>query len=183
MPKRTFEFWGVDIEAQRGATWGDWASKLWFGAAWGPEGDVQYTAPDDEQGFLDLFYDMGIPGRIWVAHNALYDLNGINDHAQKLGHGPLPDLDYVDTCSTYHRSDFFGKKLADQAHHYRISQKGSVDRYVWEAAYMGEPWALKLVREYNMNDVDVVLQLRKCKLEDGTLRPVRRWRADGKQGR
>lgn len=179
--RASLEVWGLDIEAQRGATWGEWPARMWFGAAWGREladgyvPSIQYAAPDDEEEFANLVADLRVPGRMWVAHNASYDLAGVSNESQRQGMGPLGRVLVHDTNSTYHTSSGFPGKLADQAWHYDIEAKGSVDRYVWEAAYRREAWALEYVKEYNINDVIVVLALRRAKLQDGTLRPPKEW--------
>lgn len=171
------EVWGLDIEAQRGATWGDWPGKIWFGAAWGREGGViEYAPPRDVDAFARLLGELRQPGRLWVAHNGRYDLGGVNSWAQRFAFGgPIAPVYLHDTCRTYHDSAWFSKKLADQAWHYDITSKGAVDRYVWEAAYLGEDWALEYVREYNINDVVTVLELRRAKMADGTIRAPKLW--------
>jgi hypothetical protein len=177
VPRRVF---GIDIEARPGP-WGgkDFTFRHMLSVAAGFEGkSVSYIAP----GFLKYELERIImPLRegnlLVVAHNAKYDLSGLNGMMMKMGLEPLPPQLVCDTCADVKKHGFmFSKSLGNMAQRFGVPSKGHMSEVDWEGVYENDPEALEKLRIYNIGDVKTVLALRRVLLERGLLRPPRTWR-------
>ena len=175
----------LDIEAQHGATWGTYDGRIFFGMAakFEDSDQMRYLRPlaGDHEMMSFLEDTLLQPGIIVLAHNAKYDLPGIQGEMLRLNLGPLPPLRVIDTCNHIPKNGgMFSKSLANLAQHFGIAQKGSISRHDWEYLYRHvNLWtdpAWDQLREYNENDVEVVLQLRQAEEEAGWLGAPRLWR-------
>jgi hypothetical protein len=171
---------GLDIEAQHAATWGNqYDGRIFFGAALRfedePDG-MSYLRPHASADEMKLWIQpLYTPNVIVVAHNGTYDLTGLSGESVRLGLGPLPSVMLSDTLKHGPKvGQMFGRSLGNLCQMYGLIDKGSMSRYDWDAAYRGEQWALDKCREYNINDVDCVLELRKAML--GILSAPKVWR-------
>lgn len=174
---------GLDIETERkGSDWGTgtWKFKSMFCA------DMRFR-DEDKHRFLNFrpttkafskwLEPLRLPDILVVAHNASYDLDGINGWAIKQGLPPLPPLLVHDTCRHgYKNGGMYSKSLRYLCHEYNVKVKGGIDAWEWEQAYAGDIGTLLLVKEYNQQDVDCVLELREAMLTSGHLKPPRLWR-------
>ena len=161
----------LDIEAQHGATWGTYDGRMFFGMAarFEDEDTMFYLNPLAKFDHWAWFLGNTLlqPNIIVLAHNAKYDLPGIQGEMLRLNLGPLPPLRVIDTCNHIPKNGgMFSKSLANLAQHFGIAQKGSISRHDWEYLYRhvnlwSDP-AWDQLREYNENDVEVVLQLRQA---------------------
>jgi len=170
---------GLDIEARPGP-WGgkDFTFRHMLSLALGYSGDaISYLAP----GFLKYELERAImPLRegnlLVVAHNARYDLNGLNGMMMKLGLQPLPPQLVCDTWADVMKHGFmFSKSLGNMAQRFGVPSKGHMSEVDWERVYEGDPEALEKLKLYNCGDVSTVLALRVVLLERGILKPPRRW--------
>lgn len=178
---RTLRILGLDIEAMHGASWNStFDAKMFFGAAmrFEDETDQRYLRPGaGRTAFARWIKPLYLPDVIVVAHNASYDLGGLNGESLRLGLGILPPLLVSDPCKhTAKRGNMWSASLENMCQRYGVATKGSMSRHGWEAAYRGDPEWLERVRAYNENDVDCVLALRRAMLEAGDLRAPKTWR-------
>lgn len=178
---RSYRILGLDIEAQHAATWGNqYDGRIFFGAALRfddePDG-MSYLRPHASADELKLWMKPLLePNIIVVAHNGTYDLTGLNGESVRHGLGTLPPVMLSDTLKHGPKvGQMFGRSLGNLCQMYGLPDKGSMSRYDWDAAYRGEDWALQKVREYNMNDVDCVLDLRRAMR--GILSAPRMWKS------
>jgi hypothetical protein len=177
---RSYRYLGLDIEAQHASTWGNqYDGRIFFGAALRfedePDG-MSYLRPHaDRDDFERWVKPLHEPNIIVVAHNGTYDLTGLSGESVRLGLGPLPAVLLSDTLKHGPKvGQMFGRSLGNLCQMYGLIDKGSMSRFDWDAAYRGEEWALEKVREYNINDVDCVLELRKAMV--GILSPPKAWK-------
>jgi hypothetical protein len=140
---------------------------------------VAYLAP----GFLKmelerLIFPLREGNVLAVGHNAVrYDLPLLNGMLIKLGLEPLSPVLVSDTYLHTLKSGLaYSKSLANMAQRFGIPAKGHMSEVDWEGVYEGNPQALARLKEYNVQDVQVTLELRRVLLERGLLRPPRTWR-------
>ena len=116
-------------------------------------------------------------GLLLVAHNGRYDLNGIN--ATLIGYGlkPISPNVLCDTLKDGPKGDgWIRRDLGSMAVRYGITAKGSIDQATWDLAHNGDRAAQRLVKIYNMNDVDVCLDLQAEMARLGHLSRPQMWR-------
>lgn len=178
-PVETFLVY-FDVEAQHGATWGEYHGRIFFGAALQVEGgEIEYLPPrSSPRKFAKFFEPLRDPGAIVVAHNASYDLQSVSGESVRLGFGKLPALRVSDTCKDVFAGSMYGKSLDDLAAMMGLPEsKGHMGRFAWEAAYRGEKWALEKLEAYNRRDVELLPDLRAALIERKLLtRPYGLWR-------
>jgi len=116
-------------------------------------------------------------GLLLVAHNGRYDLNGIN--ATLIGYGlkPIAANALSDTLKDGPKGDgWIRRDLGSMAVRYGITAKGSIDQATWDLAHNGDRAARRLVKIYNLNDVDVCLDLQAEMARRGHLSRPKMWR-------
>ena len=174
---------GLDIESKRkGSDWGSgtyqFRDLICADMRFDDEKTHRFLPFDFTPQQLDVWADpLRSPGLLLVAHNGRYDLNGINATLIGLGLLPLSPNLLSDTLKDGPKGDgWIRRDLGSMAARYGIRAKGSIDQAEWEAAYAGDRTMRAKVMNYNMTDVDCVLELRVAMLRRGHLRPPRVWR-------
>lgn len=115
-------------------------------------------------------------GLLLVAHNGRYDLNGVNATLVGRGLAPLAPNILSDTLQDGPSGDgWIRRDLGSMALRYGISAKGSIDQATWDLAHAGDRAARALVKAYNCNDVDVVLELQAKMAQLGHLGRPKMW--------
>lgn len=171
---------GLDIEAKRkGSDWGDYPKRNLLCADMRFEdGGPHRFLPFDfsTKRFEEWVAPLREPGILVVAHNAPYDLPGVNGWCLKLGLEPLPPIMVHDTLKdTFKSGAMIHRNLGAQAAQYGVMAKGSIENWQWDLASEGHRYWREKVREYNEADVDVVLALRQAMLKQGHLKPPTLW--------
>jgi len=117
------------------------------------------------------------PGLVLVAHNGRYDMRGINATLVGYGLAPLVPNILCDTLKDGPKGDgWIRRDLGSMALRYGIKAKGSIDQATWDLAHNGDRAARALVKIYNCQDVDVVLELQAAMAKRGHLGRARMWK-------
>lgn len=173
---------GVDIEAKRlGSDWGSgrWMFKEMLCAAMRFEDETKasFLPFDFTPKQLDRWVEPLRGNILAVAHNGLYDIDGVHGTLIALGLDGLPPVLLSDTLKLGPKTGGWARRdLGSMAARYGITAKGSISNSEWDLAHSGDQHIRDLVRAYNENDVDVVLELRRAMLAKGHLRAPRIWR-------
>lgn len=172
---------GLDIETERkGSDWGDWGFKNFFCGDIREDGRKGHAfsgfRPDDSK-FGDWADELRRPNTLVVAHNAAFDLDGVNGELTRRGLEPLPPLLVSDTLKHGTKAGkMHYRTLASLCDQYGVEAKGSISSADWDKAYAHDYDALSLVKEYNVLDVVCVLALRRAMIDRGHLKAPKMWR-------
>lgn len=116
-------------------------------------------------------------GLLVVAHNGRYDLVGVNATLVERGLRPLAANVLSDTMRDSPKLAGWGRRdLGSMALRYNIAAKGSVGNGLWDLAHNGDRAARAHVKNYNQQDVDVVLLLQAKMARLGHLGRPKVWR-------
>ena len=179
----SLRFLGVDIESKRKGS--DWSSgsysfrDLICADLRFSDETLHHFLPFDfsvEQ--LDRWAaPLRLPNLIIVAHNGRYDLRGINATLVGFGLEPLVPNLLCDTLKDGPKGDgWIRRDLGSMAVRYGIKAKGSISSAEWDLAHAGDRAVRALVKTYNQNDVDVVLDLQAVMAKRGHLAAPKVWR-------
>lgn len=174
---------GIDLESKRkGSDWGSGSFSYRDLIC----GDLRFS---DEQTHRSLPFDftreqldrwaapLRDTGLLIVAHNGRYDLRGVSATLVGYGLEPIAPNFLSDTLRDGPRGDgWILRDLGSMAVRYGVPAKGSIDKATWERAYSGDRRARALVKNYNRQDVDVVLKLQSVMARRGLLAQPKIWR-------
>ena len=173
---------GLDVESKRKGS--DWGSTFSFrdlicaDLRFAKETTHRFLPFDFTKEQLDKWAaPLRQEGLLLVAHNGRYDLNGVN--ATLIGYGLAPLVPNV-LCDTLKDGPRGGgwirRDLGSMSVRYGIQAKGSIDQATWDLAHNGDRAARALVKIYNCQDVDVVLELQAAMAKRGHLGRARMWK-------
>jgi hypothetical protein len=174
---------GLDIESKRKGS--DWSSGSYSfrdlicaDLRFADESNHHFLPFDFTKEHLDRWVEpLRSPNLIVVAHNGRYDLRGVN--ATLIGYrlAPLVPNLMSDTLKDGPKGDgWIRRDLGSMAQRYGIKAKGSIDQATWDLAHNGDRAARALVKAYNLNDVEVCLELQKVMARLGLLSAPKVWR-------
>lgn len=173
---------GLDVESKRkGSDWGtgpySFRDLICADMRFADEKTHRFLPFDFSISQLDRWAEpLRSPDLVLVAHNGRYDLYGVNATLIGRGLAPLSPNVLCDTLKDGPRGDgWIRRDLGSMAVRYGIRAKGSIDQAVWDLAHAGDRAARALVKAYNQNDVDVVLELQAAMAKRGDLGPPKVW--------
>ena len=174
---------GIDIESKRkGSDWGSgsyhFRDLICADLRFADEPAHHFLPFDFSAEQLDRWAQpLRLAGLLIVAHNGVYDLRGVNATLVGLGLAPLSPNLLCDTLKHGPKGDgWIRRDLGSMAVRYGVPAKGSIDQATWDLAHAGDRRARALVKTYNQNDVDVVLQLQAVMTRRGHLAAPKAWR-------
>jgi len=116
-------------------------------------------------------------GLLIVGHNVKYDMVGVNATLVERGLKPLAANVISDTMRDSPKLAGWGRRdLGSMALRYKVAAKGSVGNGIWDLAHNGDKAAQAHVRDYNLQDVDTVLELQKTLADLGLLGRPMTWK-------
>ena len=174
---------GVDIESKRkGSDWGtgsySFRDLICADLRFKDETKHHFLPFDFTKDQLDRWAaPLRQPNLLVIAHNGRYDLRGVNATLVGYGLEPLVPNLLCDTLKDGPKGDgWIRRDLGSMALRYGIKAKGSVDQAVWDKAHAGDRGARAFVKAYNLNDVDVVMELQAVMARRGHLARAKVWR-------
>lgn len=173
---------GVDVESKRkGSDWGgmfQFRDLICADLRFADSPTHHFLPFDFTKEQLDKWAEhLRSPSLLVVAHNGRYDMNGINATLVGYGLKPLSPNLLCDTLKDGPRGDgWIRRDLGSMAVRYGVPAKGSVDQAIWDLAHNGDKKARAFVRDYNKQDVDVVLRLQAVMAKKGLLAAPKTWR-------